>query len=154
MSTASASISEHWTKFSQSPKIHFTDLGNCRVRFFMQTDPRHAHGNLGPGGEQAEALGRPCPHGRASVKQGQVQDKATCTFQTTIAQILKKIKLFKQKINTNSVAELGIKPSKARKFKRAAAIPPSPLNRLECYTSQWDEIQGPAGSFMQNVTSL
>lgn len=53
----------------------------------MQTDPRHAHGNLGPGGEQAEALERSCPRGRASVKQGQVQDKATCTFQTTIAQI-------------------------------------------------------------------
>lgn len=27
------------------------------------------------------------PQGRASVKQGQVQDKATCTFQTTVAEI-------------------------------------------------------------------
>lgn len=87
MSIASASISEPWTKFSQSPKVHFTDFGNRRVRFFMQTELGRARGNLGPGGERAEALGRSCPYGRARVKQGQMQDKATCIFQTTISQI-------------------------------------------------------------------
>lgn len=78
VSTASASISVHWIKFSQSPKIHFTDLGNCRVRFFMQTELRHAQGNLSPGGEQAEALGRSCP------KEEQVLSKGRCRIKLLV----------------------------------------------------------------------
>lgn len=105
-------------------------------------------------GSRQRPWGDPAPVEQQGLGKGRCRIKLLVPFRPLLPRFKKKIKLFKQKINTSSVAELGIKPSKARKFKRAAAIPPSPLNRPECYTSQWDEIQGPAGSFVQNVTSL
>jgi len=42
------------------------------------------------------------------------------------------------------VAGFGRKPSKARKFKVAAATCPSALSRPEYYKNQWDAVQGPA----------
>lgn len=74
-------------------EAHSIGSANCSVGLLVQTGSffccRVVLGETWfQGGEQAEALGTSCPDRRASVKQGQVQDKPI--LQTTLSRYKKK----------------------------------------------------------------